>query len=424
MSKEKKDLIGVLLSSSIGGVLEMYDFVLFILLAPILATHFLPKQNKMIALLYTLMIFAAGYFVRPLGGLVFGHYGDRFGRKRGLVLAIIMMGGATVAIGLLPTYAMAGATATILLLVCRLVQGFAIGGDLPGALIFTAEHSPIKYVAFNCSLVFLGVNLGTLLGAGIVTILHYFLTATAMQDWGWRLPFLASAIIFIIGTYLRNKIPESELFLLHKNNNRLCKMPLFDLWQRHSSLISRGCGLVALFAIAISLLFLYMPSFLVAAAHMPEKIAAKHNLISLVIFCSCLPIMGLIVDKSKIFNYQSSLLMCGVFFLIFSYPAYELLLGVHNFFGVQLTLFLLDVFAALLVVATIRALVSLFPATVRYSGIGLCYNLCFAVFGGLSPVVATVLIHHNYAKVVGALLSVAAFMLLLSQVGYKKIDSL
>ena len=262
MSLATNHLRRVLFSSSVGGVLEMYDFVLFIFLAPILAHNFLPKQNPTIALMYTLVIFAVGYLVRPLGGVLFGHFGDRVGRKRGLLVAITLMGVATVAIGCLPSYQQVGIASTILLLLCRLVQGVAVGGDLPGALIFTGEHSSERTIAFNCSLVFLGINLGSLLAAGSVACLHYGLATQAMLSWGWRLPFLASAMLFLLGRYMRKRAPESADFLHQQNAKQLYRRPLVALWNQHSTLISRGCGLLSLFAMCISLLFLYMPNFL------------------------------------------------------------------------------------------------------------------------------------------------------------------
>lgn len=409
------DIRRVLFSSSLGGSLEMYDFVLFIFFAPIIARHFLPLENSAVALIYTLLIFAMGYFMRPLGGLLFGHFGDRYGRKRGLLIAIWMMGLATLTIGCLPSFAHIGYSATALLILCRLLQGIAVGGDLPGSLLFTAEHSEHKSICLNISLVFLGINLGALLAAAVVAIVHSLFSRANLVQWGWRIPFLISLLLLFVGQYLRRTVAESAAFLELGASAR-SSLPIKTLWSQHSELITRGCGTVALFALCISLIFLYMPTYLQLVCHLSAHVAAIHNVFSIMLFCCCLPLCGFIYDRSQLFNYKTGLFVSGLVFFVFGIPLFVLLAHLRQPFYIQLLLLVFDVVTAILVSSSVRVLVALFPTKISYTGIGLCYNLCFAVLGGLSPVYATIVINHQHPSLVGVPLCLAAGFLLLTRI--------
>lgn len=192
----------VVLASSIGGGLEMYDFVIYIFFAPLFSQLFFPNSNHFVTMLAAFAVFAAGYLVRPLGGIVFGHFGDRFGRKKGLVVAISLMGFSTVLMGFLPTYYQIGIWAPILLVILRLVQGIAVGGDLPGAITFVAETANNKSRGEKCAWIYFGVNLGSFLASTVASIISWSFTKSRLHLYGWCCGFIFSGFTPLFLTYL------------------------------------------------------------------------------------------------------------------------------------------------------------------------------------------------------------------------------
>ena len=208
----------VILASSVGTLIEWYDFYIFGSLATVIASQFFPKTNPTAALLSTLATFAAGFIVRPFGALVFGRLGDLIGRKYTFMLTLIIMGGSTFAIGLIPSYETMGVFGPILVLVLRLLQGLALGGEYGGAATYVAEHAPADRRGYFTSWIQTTATLGLLLSLGIILITRHSLDSdlstsiSKFNDWGWRIPFLVSIILVAISIYIRLKMKESPLF--------------------------------------------------------------------------------------------------------------------------------------------------------------------------------------------------------------------
>ena len=215
----------VLFLTSLGGAFEMYDFVVYIYLTPFLSELFFPNDNGFIALLSTFAIFAIGYLIRPFGGILFGHFGDRIGRKKTFVVSILLMSVPVILIGLLPGYATIGIAAPILLILLRLLQGVALGGEIPGAMTFTSEYIGMEKRGLASGSIYCGLNCGIAFGALILAVFGMLFTHQQMLEFGWRLLFILGGLLGLIAGYLRNKTTESHLFLELENKNVLQRVP-------------------------------------------------------------------------------------------------------------------------------------------------------------------------------------------------------
>jgi MFS family permease len=271
----KRDRL-VITASAMGTVFEWYDFFLYGILAALIGKLFFPADNPTAALLASLAAFGAGFAVRPLGAMLFGYYGDRIGRKYTFLVTITLMGGATVAIGLLPTYAQAGLWAPGLLLVLRLLQGLALGGEYGGAAIYVGEHAPPGKRGQYTSWIQISVVGGFLLAVVVVLASRRAMSVEAFEAWGWRLPFLLSFLMLVVSIVIRMKLSESPVFQAMKDAGTLVKNPIFEAFSDRGNV---GRVLVALFGVAAGLTVIYYTSqfgtlyFLTGTARVTEEAA-------------------------------------------------------------------------------------------------------------------------------------------------------
>ncbi len=233
---EKKNLWFVITASSVGTLIEWYDFYIFGSLATILSLQFFPQDNPTAAFLATLAFFAAGFIVRPFGAIVFGRIGDIVGRKYTFLVTLILMGGSTFAIGLVPNYAAIGIAAPFLVLACRLVQGLALGGEYGGAATYVAEHSPAGKRGFYTSFIQTTATLGLFVSIGVILAVRQSIGLEKFNEWGWRIPFLLSAVLVAISVYIRMKMQESPLFARVKAEGKLSKNPILESFGKKENL--------------------------------------------------------------------------------------------------------------------------------------------------------------------------------------------
>lgn len=376
----------VVLASSLGGCLELYDFVIYIFFAPIISELFFPHEHTGLGLLSTFSVFAAGYLIRPVGGIIFGYYGDKFGRKKSLLFTIALMGGCTVLIGCLPTYDHIGVLAPILLTVLRLIQGIAVGGDLPGSMTFVGEMSPVKRRGLNTSWIYFGVNCGNLLASATASLIIYVFAANHVTTWGWRLGFFSGAIILLLGIYFRSTSDESILFLALKQRKLLLPNPVSKAFDKQNYLtLLKGIGLVWLWAVIVAQIYLYMPTYLRLHVGFSMDKSLWYNTANLMLFTCLIPIFGKLSDVLG-----RKMMGIGIVttWLLFVFPCYELILHHH----IILSLCIMTMLAAMFVALTPGLLVELFGTNVRYTGIGFSYNMGFALFGGLTPLALSYLL--------------------------------
>ena len=224
--QDTRKLWSVITASSVGTLIEWYDFYIFGILASIYSAQFFPPGNETAALLATLATFGAGFVVRPLGAVFFGRLGDLIGRKYTFLVTLIIMGGSTFVIGLIPGYATLGLLAPALVLILRLLQGLALGGEYGGAATYVAEHAPAARRGFYTSFIQTTATLGLLVAIGVIVAVRYGMGVEAFNDWGWRIPFLLSALLVGVSIYIRLKMSESHLFAKIKSEGKLSKNPL------------------------------------------------------------------------------------------------------------------------------------------------------------------------------------------------------
>ena len=373
--------------AALGGALEFYDFIIFVFFATVVGALFFPADiPEWLRQLQTFGIFAAGYLARPLGGIIMAHFGDLVGRKKMFTLSILLMALPTLAIGMLPTYETLGIAAPVLLLLMRVLQGAAIGGEVPGAWVFVAEHVPYKRIGIACGTLTAGLTAGILFGSVVATIINTSMTQQAIHDGGWRIPFFLGGIFGLVAMYLRRWLQETPIFLEMQQRKALAEeLPLKSVIANHKKAVVISMLLTWLLSAGIVVVILMAPTWLQKQLGIAPALTLQANSIAIVMLCIGCILAGLIIDRigaSKTFTFGSLLLaVCSWMFyhLTAIYPEYLFL-----FYG-------LAGLSVGVVGAVPFVMVRAFPAEVRFSGISFSYNMSYAIFGGLTPIFVTML---------------------------------
>lgn len=387
MSSLTKKQKRVLVLSSLGGVLEFYDFIIYIFLTPVIEKVFFAGSSAYVATLKTLAIFAVGYLVRPLGGIVFSHFGDRYGRKVVFLLTVLFMAAPSFAIGLLPTPEQIGIAAPILLLLFRVMQGLALGGEIPAAITFVSEHVANNKRGFALATLFFGINMGLLLGSLITTIMASALTADEIVAYGWRIPFLIGGLTGLASMFLRRYLNETQAFMALRKQD-LERVPLITLMRHSYKNVIQGVFLVALGSVTV-FLYLYWPQYLHKYMHYDFATLMRVNTAGTLLLNFTIIAGGLLADK---IGYRNAYLACSTLLIVLTYPLF-LLFTLNNITWVIISYMLFSVLFGFIPSAYSSILTTLFPTSVRYSGVAISYNMAYALFGGLSPMICTIAIH-------------------------------
>lgn len=373
--------------AALGGALEFYDFIIFVFFATVIGELFFPTDiPEWLRQVQTFGIFAAGYLVRPLGGIVMAHFGDRVGRKKMFSLSILLMAVPTLGIGLLPTYASLGIMAPLLLLLMRMLQGAAIGGEVPGAWVFVAEHVPRKRIGLACGILTVGLTVGILLGSVVATLINTSLSREMIMNGGWRIPFFIGGIFGFVAMYLRRWLQETPVFLEMQRRKALAQeLPVKAVVMKHKKAVAISMLLTWLLSAGIVVLILMAPTWLQKQLDMPASVTLQANSIAIIMLCFGCLLYGFAIDKygaSRVFTLGSILFAIGsfAFYRLSSvYPEYLFLL--YGLAGLSVGV----------VGAVPYVMVRAFPAEVRFSGISFSYNLSYAILGGMTPIAVTLL---------------------------------
>ncbi|RSM32913.1 MFS transporter [Aeromonas salmonicida] len=371
--------------AALGGALEFYDFIIFVFFAVVIGELFFPADiPEWLRQFQTFGIFAAGYLARPLGGIIMAHFGDLIGRKRMFTLSILLMALPTLMIGLLPTYAVLGIGAPLALLGLRILQGAAIGGEVPGAWVFVAEHVPARRVGLACGTLTAGLTAGILLGSLIATAVNKNLTPAEVSEWGWRVPFLLGGIFGIVAMYLRRWLHETPVFAEMQANKALAEeLPLKTVLRSHKGSVVISMLLTWLLSAGIVVVILMTPTYLQKVHGIsPADALTANSLAILALTLGCI-VYGRLIDAlgSGPTFMLGSLLLAGS-----SYAFYHgLVAGTDQL----VPLYMLAGFAVGIVGAVPYVMVNAFPAIVRFSGLSFSYNVAYAIFGGLTPMLVT-----------------------------------
>lgn len=401
------ELKKVAIASFIGNFVEWFDYASYGYLAAIITVVFFPQNSPISGLLATFGVFALSFIVRPLGGVIWGHYGDKIGRKKALSLSIIIMSLATFLIAFLPTFEQVGLWAPALLLLVRLVQGFSASGEYAGASAFLAEYAPDKKRGFYTSIVPASTAAGLLLGSLFVTVMHTVLSAEQMQSFGWRLPFLLAAPLGLIGRYIRIKLEDSPKFKELEQSHQVSDAPVKLLFTTHRRAFIIAIGVTMLNAVGFYTILSYMPTYLSVELKVSESDSFLATTIALAAYIGLIFMMGKLSD---IFGRKTMLIAASLFFIFLTVPLFSYL-GSAGLVGIIL---IQIAFGAMLTMndGTLPCFLSeIFPTKIRYSGFALSFNLANAVFGGTAPLVATWLIQTTGNKLAPAWYLVAAALI-------------
>lgn len=404
-------------ASFIGNFVEWFDYASYGYLATIIAVVFFPKTDASTGLLAAYGVFAISFIVRPIGGIVWGHFGDKIGRRTSLSLSILIMSLSTFLIALLPTYAQVGMLAPVLLLLVRVVQGFSASGEYAGASAFLAEYAPANRRGFYTSIVPASTAAGLLFGSLLIAAMHALLSSEQLHSFGWRLPFLLAAPFGLIGRYIRLKLEDTPRFKALEQDQHVARAPIAELLGKHRMKMLIAFGVTCLNAVAFYLVLSYMPTYLSTELGMDETASFIAATISLTAYIALIFLMGSLSDR---IGRKSMLIGASILFAVLTVPLFKGLAGA----GFMMIVAIQIAFGALLTMndGTLPCfLAEIFPTRVRYSGFAFCFNAANAIFGGTAPLVATWLIGVTGSKLAPAWYLVgAAGIALIAMIGSRE----
>jgi len=374
----------IVITCMIGNTLEWYDFILYAQFAYILSQKFFP--DSAIREILTFAIFALGFVVRPLGGVVFGSIGDRFGRRVSLAIGILAMVVPTTVIGLLPSYDSIGLVAPIILTIARLIQGFSLGGEFSGCVVYLAEHAPENRRGLFGSIVYTSQCLGMLLGLIVAYLLRLLLPAEDLWSFGWRLPFISSFFVGIISLYIRNSLIESPIYTKIKSQGLILRSPLKEIFLRYKKEIVLAIALYINVTAPFYATTIFIQNHLSVIGYSPDQCTLASGL-ALITLTVTFPFAAYISDKV---GRKPVILVSCIALITFTYPIF-LMINANSYYLAVLSQILLSITVGFHMGPIPIILVELFPTNIRFTGVALSCNLSAAIFGGTVPVIGTVL---------------------------------
>ncbi|MBB4272669.1 MFS transporter [Rhizobium mongolense] len=400
----------VLIASLVGTTIEFFDFYVYATAAVLVfPTLFFPNNDPTTALLASFATFSIAFFARPLGAVVFGHFGDRIGRKTTLVAALLTMGVSTVVIGLLPSYGSIGVVAPLLLALCRFGQGFGLGGEWGGAVLLATENAPEGKRSWYGMFPQLGAPVGLFLSSGVFWLLLQVISQDALLSWGWRVPFIASIVLIVIGLWVRLSITETPAFQKAIDKHERVAVPVAELFRKHK----RSLFLGTFVALATFVLFYigsaYLLSYNVKVLKIPFLDALEIQIVGSIAFGIFIPVAGRLAEK---FGRREVLILTTVLIGIFSFFLPGLMTGGEG----SIVVFAIVAMALMGMTYGLigTALAAPFPTAVRYTGSSITFNLAGIFGASLAPYIATWL-QTNYGMLyVGYYLGLASVITLIS----------
>jgi metabolite-proton symporter len=385
----------VAFASVIGATVEWYDFFLYGVVAGIVFNKlYFPAHDALVSTMLAYGTFAVGFITRPLGGVIFGHFGDKVGRKSALICTLVIMGVSTAGVAFVPTFAQIGIWAPILLLALRVLQGIGLGGEWGGAVLMAYEYAPPNRRGLYASLPQIGLSIGLCLASGVVAALSKLLPESAFLSWGWRVAFAISLLLVVIGLYIRVKVMETPEFLALKRTRRDVKIPFFDMITRYRRSVLLGMGARWIDGVFFNIFAVFMIGYLTQHLSMSRTEALTGVMISAIVMCFFIPFFGRMSDllgRTRVYFWGS--LICGLSVL----PSFWMM---ENQGGNTLMVWLaivipFGIFYAMVYGPEAALFAELFDAEVRYTGISFVYQFSGIFASGLTPIIATALLRMN-----------------------------
>ena len=395
-------------ASSIGTTLEWYDFTVYnVLAAVVLGRVFFPSFDPLTGTLLSFSTYAVGYLSRPFGGFLFGHLGDRRGRRFVLVATLLLMGTATGLMGLLPTYAILGVWSPMLLVLLRFAQGAAIGGEWAGAVLLSVEHGAQQQRGRNGSYAQMGPALGTILGTGVVAAVSYALSSREFDAWGWRIPFLLSIGLVAFRLWLRRGVDETPAFIELQSRAATSRAPIMDVFRKHTRPLLTSIGARVGPDVMYALLIAFTLTYVTLVLHLSRSLALTATMIGAACHAVAIPFFG---DLSDRVGRRTVYAIGTVLAIIWSF-AFFMLMDTRQASLIVLAVTVGMILHAMMYGPQAALITEQFPSRVRYAGSSLAYTLTGVVAGGFAPLIFTAL-YKSYGSTIRLSLYLAASLVL------------
>jgi len=397
-TEPEKAIRRVVASAVVGATIEWYDFFLYGVVAGIVFNKlYFPTADPLVSTLLAYGTFAVGFVTRPLGGVIFGHFGDRIGRKTMLVMTLLIMGIATFLIALVPTYAQIGIWAPILLLVLRIFQGIGLGGEWGGAVLMAFEYAPKGQRGLYASLPQIGLSIGLCLASGIVALLSYLLTDAQFLAWGWRVAFLISVSLVVVGVYIRLNILETPEFARIKEAQKESRIPFTEMISKHGGNVVAGMGARYIDGVFFNIFAVFAIGYLAGPLKFSRTDALLGVMAAALVMCFFIPFFGRLSDRvGRTRTYAWGSLITA----LASYPAFWMMVNSGgNALWVWIAIVIpFGIFYAAIYGPEAALFCELFPTRVRYTGISFVYQFSGIFSSGITPIVATALLAKGHGQ--------------------------
>lgn len=405
---KNKSVTRTILPIIIGNIIEWYEYTLFIYFAIIISNLFFPpNSNPLISIIWTFMTFWIGALVRPIGGIIFGYIGDKLSRKLILTVSIALMAIPTILIGLMPTYNQIGIIAPITLLILRIIQGLALGGEFGASCVFLFEISPTNKKGLYCSFALLGIGIGIIFSAITVMIIESSFSEYEIYNFAWRIPFLISFINLIISLILRRNLGETRDFIEMQNRNKIISNPFITLIKNHKLLLLKLLTIFLTTKTAFYIAFFFCKTIMIEKLNFADHLASKFNIYTIFSYTIATIIFGYLSD---LVNRTHMMLLGNIGILAVAYP-FVLAIQVGTPSDILVMSILLGTFIAMIESCLNPITIESFPANIRNTSVALCWNLAAGIFGGGSGVVLLWLIKFH-----GGIINITYYLIAVSTV--------
>jgi MHS family proline/betaine transporter-like MFS transporter len=377
------------LACAAGQAFEIFDFVIYGFFAIAIGRAFFPATDAAASLLASFATFAVGFLFRPIGALVIGNYGDRFGRRKALVVTVGMMACATGITGLIPSYASIGLWAPIMLVICRMFQGFSTGGEWGGAAAFLVEHAPAGRRGFIGSLQQAATAIGAMGATFSAAILSSFMSSDSFFAWGWRIPFLAGFVLGPIGYYLRTRVAETPAFQRAVATQAIKRLPITEAISAHGGMFLAGFGLSIIGCVVNYVFLVFLPSFASQTLKIDLHYALWSTALAGTLYLVLTPVVGHWSDRT---GRKPMLFACALISLVMAYPLFLFLQTYPTFWGLLVVQATAQAVLTLYTGVISTILSEMFPTNVRYTALSVSYGFAVAIFGGFAPYISVFLV--------------------------------
>jgi MFS transporter, MHS family, proline/betaine transporter len=384
------------LSCAVGNFVELYDFVIFGFFALQIGANFFPAGNPIVSLLSAFATYGVGFIMRPVGAVVIGAYGDRHGRKSALIVTVGVMAAATALTGLIPSFASIGIWAPILLVLCRLVQGFSTGGEWGGAAAFLVEYAPPGRRGLIGSLQQFSVGLALIAATLSAAILNSAIDQPSMIAWGWRIPFIFGFVLAPVGLYLRTRVLETPAFDRTVSQHRIAASPVRDTFTVYRRPVLAAFGVSIVGTVGNYIFNIFMPSFATSQLGLPASVAYYSTALAAVVLTICTPLMGLLSDRV---GRKPVMLVSALGYVVLGFPMFLLPVMLRSAAGLMLAQAMSGLLLSMYAGPICAILSELFPTRVRFTALSIGYGFAVTIFGGFAPFIATFLIRVTGSQI-------------------------